>query len=123
MNDANIEEITSSEYKEEFETKIEEYTVPLGLNEEVIKFISSKKNEPQWMLDLRLKAFKLWKKQKEPKWAKLNYTPVDYQKISYYSTPKKSIESLDELDPEILKLKKCLIKTNPIFPTIFRHIH
>ncbi len=74
------------------------------MNEDVIKIISNKKNEPEWLLNWRLNAFKKWKKMTEPKWAKINYPEIDYQKISYFSAPKKkNLESLDEVDPEILK--------------------
>ena len=103
MSDERIKEIVKHEYKDGFSTDIEQDTVPPGLNEDVIKFISAKKNEPQWMLDLRLKAYKLWQKGEEPDWAHLHHEPIDYQGISYFSAPKKPIESLDEVDPELLK--------------------
>jgi len=95
----------SKEYKYGFSSDIESETVPKGLNEEVIKLISEKKEEPQWMLDFRLKAFEHWKKMEEPHWATHNYPEIDYQNISYFSAPKKQkkLESIDEVDPELLK--------------------
>ena len=99
----HIKEILKKEYKLGFETLIESDTFPVGLNEDVIKAISKKKNEPQWLLDFRLKAYRKWQKMEEPDWANLKYPKIDYQEISYFSAPKKSIESLDEVDPEILK--------------------
>ena len=76
-----------------------------GLTEETVRAISAKKNEPPFMLEFRLKAFQKWKEMKEPEWANIDYPPIDYQNISYYSAPKKKQElnSLDEVDPEILK--------------------
>jgi Fe-S cluster assembly protein SufB len=95
-----------NEYKHGFVTTIEEDAAPKGLNEEIIRFISAKKNEPEWLLDYRLSAFAQWKKMKEPDWAGLKYPPIDYQAIRYYAAPKSVSEkkkSLDELDPELLK--------------------
>src|SRR5690606_30688564 len=82
---------------------IEQEFAPKGLNEATVRFISAKKNEPQWMLDSRLKAFRMWQEMKEPDWAKVGYPPIDYQDAYYYAAPKKKEqrESLDELDPEI----------------------
>jgi Fe-S cluster assembly protein SufB len=77
------------EYEYGFVTEIESDTLPPGLNEDVIKTISSKKNEPKWLLKWRLKAYKKWLNMKEPKWSKVHYPKVDYQAISYYSAPKK----------------------------------
>lgn len=94
------------EYKYGFVTDIEVDALPKGLNEDVIRAISQRKNEPNWMLELRLKAFKHWLTMEEPNWAELNYPKIDYQDISYYSAPKSKEEkpkSLDELDPELLK--------------------
>ena len=103
-----IEAITGREYKYGFVTEIEADTVPPGLNEEVVRLISAKKNEPEWMLDWRLKAYRYWvkleKSQAEPKWANIHYPPIDYQKISYYSAPKARPKSLDEVDPEMLAM-------------------
>jgi len=105
MSDEILDKVTQSEYKYGFYTDVESDTIPKGLNEEVIKMISSKKNEPEWMLEWRLKAFRQWSKMKEPEWAKVNYKKPDFQDISYYSAPKKkkSLDSLDEVDPELLK--------------------
>jgi Fe-S cluster assembly protein SufB len=91
------------EYKEGFTTDVESYTLPAGLNEDVIKKISSFKKEPQWLLDWRLEAYKIWLNMKQPAWAELNINPIDYQAISYYSEPKSKLKSMDEVDPEIIK--------------------
>ncbi len=103
------------EYKYGFVTDIESDIAPCGLNEEIIRFISEKKNEPDWMLDWRLNAYRYWEKLKksdaEPKWANIHYTPIDYQEIYYYSAPKQKSDapkSLDEIDPEILDTYKKL---------------
>ncbi len=100
-----IDQAISREYEYGFVTDIEQDIIPPGLNEDVVRIISNKKNEPKWLLDWRLKAFKRWKKMKNPKWSMLNYPDIDYQQISYYSAPKakKKLKSLDEVDPEILK--------------------
>ena len=100
-----LEEITNSEYKYGFYTNIESDKAPKGLNEDIIRFISAKKNEPEWMLDYRLKAFRVWEKMEEPEWAHLNYPKPDFQDLHYYSAPKKKpeLESLDEVDPELLE--------------------
>jgi len=104
MNNDTINNQLDKKYEFGFTTNIEQDTLPPGLNEDVIKIISNKKNEPEWLLNWRLNAFKRWKKMTEPKWAKINYPEIDYQKISYFSAPKKkNLESLDEVDPEILK--------------------
>ncbi len=104
MNDDTINNQLDKKYEFGFTTNIEQDTLPPGLNEDVIKIISNKKNEPGWLLEWRLNAFKKWKKMTEPKWAKINYPEIDYQEISYFSAPKKNnLESLDEVDPEILK--------------------
>lgn len=99
-----IEEVTSGEYKYGFYTNIEMDTAPKGLNEDTIRFISAKKNEPDWLLELRLKALRHWQKMKEPKWAHIKYPKIDFQDIIYYAAPKKKkqLESLDEVDPELL---------------------
>ncbi len=102
----NIEGLANQEYKYGFVTDIEADSVPPGLNEDVIRLISAKKNEPQFMLDWRLKAYRLWLKMKEPAWQNVHYTPIDYQAIIYYSAPKlkgNGPASLDEVDPELLK--------------------
>ncbi|CAI8292386.1 MAG: FeS cluster assembly protein SufB [Owenweeksia sp. TMED14] len=103
-NDKIIDEVTSSEYKYGFSTEIDADTLPPGLDEDTIRLISLKKNEPQWMTDWRLDAFQVWKKMDEPEWANVHYKKPDFQAISYYSAAKKrNIESLDEVDPELLK--------------------
>jgi Fe-S cluster assembly protein SufB len=102
-----IRELAQQEYKWGFVTPIAEDRAPKGLNEEIIRFISAKKNEPEFMLEWRLRAYRHWesleKKDAEPKWANIHYGPIDYQDISYYSAPKKkpALKSLDELDPEL----------------------
>ncbi len=100
-----IKEITSSEYKYGSVTNIEETRTQNRLNEEIISKISSIKNEPKWLLDWRLKAYKNWLKMKEPKWSSLKYPEIDFQNLCYYSAPKKKkkLKSLDEVDPELLK--------------------
>jgi len=104
----NEQQIIDSNLKKDYEygfvSNIESDTFPPGLNEDVIKKISKKKDEPKWLLDWRLKAFKLWKKLAEPTWANINYKKIDYQAISYFSAPKKKeLASLDEVDPELLE--------------------
>lgn len=98
-----LEDIINKDYKLGFETLVQSDTFEKGLNEDVIRAISAKKNEPQWLLDFRLKAYKKWLKMEEPNWAHLDYPKIDYQDIAYYSAPKKALDSLDEVDPEILK--------------------
>ncbi len=103
MGMEKVDKIINSDYELGFEVDVEEEKAPPGLNEDTIRFISKKKNEPEWMLELRLKAFHAWQKMEEPKWAKVTYPPIDYQAISYWAAPKKALESLDEVDPEILR--------------------
>ncbi|HKE83917.1 MAG TPA: Fe-S cluster assembly protein SufB [Vicinamibacterales bacterium] len=100
-----IEQLASREYKYGFVTDVEQDFAPRGLNEDVIRLISSKKNEPDWLLDWRLKAYRIWLTMKEPTWANVKFGPIDYQGIIYYSAPKKrpALASLDEVDPEIRK--------------------
>ena len=99
-----ILDLTTSEYKYGFTTDIKEDRIPNGLNEDTVIKISAIKNEPKWLLDWRLKAFKKWLRMKEPKWSNLNYPKIDFQNICYYSAPKKKeLKSLDEVDPELLK--------------------
>jgi Fe-S cluster assembly protein SufB len=102
---AILEDFTAKEYKYGFYTDIESDSIPPGLNEEIITTISKKKGEPQWMLDWRLKAYSRFLKMEEPHWAFVNYPPVNYQDIVYYSAPKKAEgpKSLEEVDPELLK--------------------
>ena len=105
MSDEILDEITASEYKYGFTTDIESDKVPPGLNEDVIRLISAKKNEPEWMLEWRLDAFRTWSEMIEPEWPNVTYKKPDFQAISYYSAPKqkKTLDSLDEVDPELLK--------------------
>ena len=94
----------NKKYEYGFVTNIDQETLPPGLNEDVIRIISNKKEEPKWLLDWRLKAYKQWKKMKSPKWAELNFPEIDYNAISYFSAPKKkTYKSLDEVDPELLR--------------------
>ena len=99
------EELDNKSYEFGFVTNIESEKAPLGLNEDIIKLISSKKKEPQWLLSYRLEAFRVWKKMSEPNWAHVKYTKPDFQNISYYAAPKKKkeLQSLDEVDPELLR--------------------
>ena len=104
MSNETIKKTISQEYKYGFETNVEQDTFLPGLDEEVIKRLSEIKNEPKWLLNWRLKAYRHWLKMKEPTWSNIQYDPIDYQAISYYSAPrKKSAGSLDEIDPEILE--------------------
>lgn len=98
-----IEKTVLNDYKYGFVTDIEADEAPRGLSEDIVRFISAKKNEPQWMLDWRLKAFRHWLNMKEPQWANIHYPPINYQDIIYYSAPKQKIApgSLDEIDPEL----------------------
>ncbi len=101
-----MEQLARREYKQGFITDIESDTVPPGLDESTIAFISNKKGEPQWMLDWRLEAYHQWLKMTSPSWAHLDYPPIDYQAISYFSAPKKPEDrpqSLDEVDPKLLE--------------------
>jgi Fe-S cluster assembly protein SufB len=91
-----------SKYEAGFVTEIESDKAPKGLNEDIIHFISKKKNEPEWLLEFRLKAFEHWKKMPEPTWAKVHHPPIDYQDAYYYSAPKPKLNSMDEVDPELL---------------------
>ncbi|HET9177613.1 MAG TPA: Fe-S cluster assembly protein SufB [Terriglobia bacterium] len=102
----NVEELATQEYKYGFVTEVEQETVPRGLNEDVVRLISAKKNEPEWLLEWRLKAYRHWLTMKEPKWANIKYGPIDYQAAYYYAAPKAKTnkpKSLEEIDPEILK--------------------
>ncbi len=106
MTQENIDKAISREYAAGFTTMIEADTFPPGLNEDVVRALSAKKEEPQWMLDWRLEAFRAWQEMSEPEWAHVDYEPVDFQAVSYYSSPKsleeKRPKSLDEVDPELL---------------------
>ena len=104
MSNEAIKKTIAEDYKYGFETNVEQDTFPPGLDEQVIKRLSEIKNEPKWLLNWRLKAYRHWLKMKEPTWSNIQYDPIDYQAISYYSAPrKKSAGSLDEIDPEILE--------------------
>ena len=98
-------ELETKEYEYGFYTDIDSETFPVGLNEDIVRAISKKKNEPKWMTDWRLDAFSTWKAMKEPEWSNLKYNKPNFQDISYYSAPKKKpdLNSLDEVDPELLK--------------------
>lgn len=100
----STKDLLEQEYKYGFVTDIEVEEFPKGLNEDIVRLISKKKNEPEWLLDFRLKAYKQWLKMKEPKWAKLNYPKIDFNDLYYYAVPKKkeTPNSLDELDPELV---------------------
>ncbi len=98
-----VEKITNQDYKYGFVTDVDSDTIPKGLNEDVVRLISHKKGEPEWLLDWRLKAYRLWTTMVEPEWPNVTYSKIDYQAISYYSAPKKkpTLKSMDEVDPEI----------------------
>ncbi|MGB9154345.1 MAG: Fe-S cluster assembly protein SufB [Alphaproteobacteria bacterium] len=100
-----VKDLAEQKYKYGFVTAIEQETAPIGLSEDTIRFISAKKNEPEWLLDWRLKAFRHWLTLTEPDWAKVNHPKIDYQAASYYSAPKQSNkpQTLDDVDPELLK--------------------
>ena len=99
----NIEQLANQDYKYGFVTDIDAEAVPPGLNEDIIRIISAKKSEPEWLLDWRLNAFRVWRTMAEPTWHNVHFPPVDFQDIIYYSAPKQKpkLESLDDLDPEI----------------------
>ena len=99
-----IDEQVNKEYEYGFSTNIEAYTLPPGLDESVIEKISQFKNEPQWLLDWRLKAYRKWLKMTQPDWHQLDIEPIDYQAVSYYSVPKPKLNSMDEV---------CLLYTSP----------
>lgn len=105
-----IEELANREYQHGFVTNIETETVPPGLSEDVVRLISAKKREPEWLLEWRLKAFRHWQEMPEPKWPNVHYPPINYQDIIYYAAPKakKELKSLDEVDPELLDTFKKL---------------
>lgn len=100
-----LDKVTKSEYKYGFTTDIASDKAPKGLNEEIIKFISAKKEEPEWLLNWRLEALRIWQEMVEPEWANIHYKKPDFQDISYYAAPKKkkTLNSLEEVDPELLK--------------------
>lgn len=100
-----IDQVVSQEYKYGFTTDIEMETAPMGLSEDTVRFISAKKNEPEWMLEWRLKAYRNWLKMEEPNWQNFNYPKINYQDIIFYAAPKQKVklDSLDQVDPELLK--------------------
>lgn len=101
-----IDQYIKNEYEAGFVTDVESDTLPPGLNEDVVRFISAKKGEPEWLLEWRLKAFKIFQEMEEPTWAHVHYPEINFQDISYYSAPKSmedGPQSLDEVDPELLK--------------------
>ena len=101
--DKLIEEFANREYEHGFVTDVEQDTLPPGLDEDVIRFISSKKGEPEWLLEWRLKAYRRWLEMDEPQWPNVSDPEIDYTAISYFAAPKKAeLQSLDEVDPEIL---------------------
>jgi Fe-S cluster assembly protein SufB len=104
-SEETIEQLATREYKYGFETILESETFPPGLNEDVVRAISTKKGEPEWMLEFRLKSYRAWLKMVEPTWHNLHIAPIDYNAISYYSAPKlkPQLASLDEVDPEVLR--------------------
>ncbi len=105
MSTQSIQELTKRQYEAGFVTDVESETIPRGLNEDIIRIISAKKNEPDFMLEWRLRAYRHWLTLKEPRWQKVEYSPIDYQDIIYYSAPKQKpkLDSLDQVDPEILR--------------------
>lgn len=105
-----LEELTNSEYKYGFETKLDMDSAPMGLNEDIVRFISEKKQEPEWMLNWRLKAYQLWLTMKEPRWPNVKYPEINYQNVIYYAAPKQKakLNSLDDVDPEVRETFKKL---------------
>ena len=102
----NVEELATREYKYGFVTDIEQETIPRGLNEDVVRLISEKKDEPEWLLEWRLKAYRHWLTMKEPEWANIKYDPIDYQNAYYYAAPK-------------AKSKPKKIEDNKLMPSLF----
>lgn len=105
MDQKQTVQAANREYRYGFETDIEVETVPKGLNEDIIRLISTKKEEPEWLLEFRLNAYRWWKEQREPTWAHLDYPPIDFQNIRYFAAPKKGalVDSLDDVEPEVLR--------------------
>ena len=103
-------ELETKEYEYGFYTDLESDTFPIGLNEDIVRAISRKKEEPQWMTDWRIEAFRAWEQMTEPEWANVNYPKPDFQAISYYSAPKKADpnKTLDDVDPDLLEMYKKL---------------
>ena len=105
-DEKSFDDIADKEYKYGFVTDIESDTLPPGLNEGIVREISKRKNEPSWLTDWRLNAFREWEKMESPEWAKVDFPKIDYQSLIYYSAPKQKIDapkSLDEIDPELLE--------------------
>src|SRR6187399_20403 len=101
-----VRAVTERAYKYGFVTDIESDTAPKGLSEDIVRFISAKKNEPEWLLEWRLKAYQAWLEMTEPSWAHVKYEDIDFRKVSFYSAPKSMDDkpkSLDEVDPELLR--------------------
>src|SRR5271155_6260521 len=100
-----VRSIEVDQYKYGFFSEIEADKAPRGLNEDIVRFISAKKNEPEWLTEWRLEAYRRWLTMREPTWARVDYPKIDYQDLYYYSAPKpkKTLSSIDEIDPEILK--------------------
>jgi Fe-S cluster assembly protein SufB len=108
MSDALLNELTQREYQHGFVTNVETEVIPPGLSEDVVRLISRKKQEPEWLLEWRLKAYRHWLTMEEPTWARVSYPPIDYQKIVYYAAPRSATDgapkTLDEVDPELLAM-------------------
>ena len=117
MSEEHIEEALAREYAAGFVTAIEQELAPAGLSEDIVRFISKKKNEPEWLLDWRLRAYRIWQRMKPPTWAKVSFPDIDYQDISYYAAPKSmenAPKSLDEVDPKLLETyEKIRARPNP----------
>ena len=118
-----LREVTEKEYAYGFVTDIESEKAEKGLNEDIVRFISAKKNEPAWLLEWRLKAFALWQKMEEPRWAAVRFPPIDYQDLHYYAAPKKQAgpKSLDEVDPELLRSLQSAVARDSSLPAIKLH--
>ena len=115
----SLQQVTSEEYKYGFVTDIESDSVAAGLNEDVIRFISEKKGEPEWLLEFRLKAYRHWLTLTEPAWANVTYQRPDFQKIVYYSAPKAKspkFQSLDQVDPELLMREGSRVRARAAAP-------
>ena len=112
-----VRDYTGHEYKYGFVTEIESDFAPKGLDAEIVRFISAKKHEPEWLTDWRLKALERWQTMEEPGWARVSYPPIDYQAISYYAAPKSDGDrpkSLEEVDPEDLPILGMLVDHTPV---------
>ena len=98
-----IEQLAQQEYRYGFTSNVEADLAPRGLNEDIVRFISAKKNEPDWLLDWRLKSYRAWQTLRDPDWANVRHEPIDFQQIIYYAAPKKrpALDSLDDVDPEV----------------------